>query len=167
MAPKVVSATTYRAVNDVRVVKLIIVSFLWNEKYRNGNNINLRIVTSARSAQWLLYDVNTSWIPVTYGCDTYVLWLSDGRAILSPWWRHQIETFSVLLAICAGNSPVLPVNSQHKGQWRGALMLSLICAWTNGWVNNGEAGDLRRHRIHYDVIVMSNIVCSSDAYMRR
>ena len=47
-----------------------------------------------------------------------------------------------------------PVNSPHKGQWRGALMFSLICAWTNGWVNNGEAGDLRRHRAHYDVIVM-------------
>ena len=25
-----------------------------------------------------------------------------------------------------------PVNSPHKGQWRGALMLSLICARTNG-----------------------------------
>ena len=35
---------------------------------------------------------------------------------------------------------------------------SLICAWLNGWVNNGEAGDLRRHRAHYDVIVMS-IAC--------
>ena len=23
-----------------------------------------------------------------------------------PWWRHQMETFSALLAICAGNSPV-------------------------------------------------------------
>ena len=47
-----------------------------------------------------------------------------------------------------------PVNSQHKGQWRGALMFSLICAWINGWVNNDEASDLRRHRAHYDVIVM-------------
>ena len=27
---------------------------------------------------------------------------------------------------------------------------SLICAWINGWVNNGEAGDLRRHRAQYD-----------------
>ena len=26
--------------------------------------------------------------------------------------------------------------------------------WINGWVNNPEAGDLRRHRAHYDVIVM-------------
>ena len=33
-------------------------------------------------------------------------------------------------------------------------MFSLICARTNRWVNNGEAGDLRRHRTHYDVIVM-------------
>ena len=47
-----------------------------------------------------------------------------------------------------------PVNSSHKGQWRGALMFSLICVWINGWVNNREAGDLRRHRAHYDVIVM-------------
>ena len=46
------------------------------------------------------------------------------------------------------------VNSPHKGQWRGALMFSLICAWINGWVNNGEAGNLRRHRAHYGVIVM-------------
>ena len=47
-----------------------------------------------------------------------------------------------------------PVNSPHKGQWRGALMFSLICAWINGWVNNRETGNLRRHRAHYDVIVM-------------
>ena len=47
-----------------------------------------------------------------------------------------------------------PVNSPHKGQWRGALMFSLICAWINRWVNNREAGNLRRHQAHYDVIVM-------------
>ena len=47
-----------------------------------------------------------------------------------------------------------PVNSPHKGQWRGALMFSLICVWINDWVNNSEAGDLRRYSAHYDVIVM-------------
>ena len=47
-----------------------------------------------------------------------------------------------------------PVNSPHKGQWLGALMFSLICSWINVWVNNREAGELRRHRAHYDVIVM-------------
>ena len=50
-----------------------------------------------------------------------------------------------------------PVNSPHKGQWHGALMFSLICAWINGWINNREAGDLRSHRAHYDVIVMRHI----------
>ena len=62
------------------------------------------------------------------------------------WWRNQMETFSALVALCAGNSPV----TGHKGQW----MFSLICAWINGWVNDCEAGDLRRHRAHYGVTVM-------------
>ena len=75
------------------------------------------------------------------------------RHIPCPWWRHQMETFSALLALCAGNSPV-PVNSPHKGQWRGALMFSFIYAWINDWINNREAGDLRRQRGHYDGIVM-------------
>ena len=48
------------------------------------------------------------------------------------------------------------VNSPHKGQWRGALMFSLICIWINYWVNNREAGDLRCYRAHYDVIVLSS-----------
>ena len=46
------------------------------------------------------------------------------------------------------------VNSPHKGQWRGALVFSLICTQINGRVNNREAGDLRCHRAHYNVTVM-------------
>ena len=49
-----------------------------------------------------------------------------------------------------------PVNSPHKGQCRRTLMFPLICAWINGGVNNREAGDLRHHRAHYDVIVMAS-----------
>ena len=70
-----------------------------------------------------------------------------------PWWRLQMEYFP-------RNWPFVrrihwsPVNSPHKGQWRGALMFSLICIRINGWVNNHEAGDLRRYRAHYDVTVM-------------
>ena len=48
-----------------------------------------------------------------------------------------------------------PVNSPQKGQWRGALMYSLICVWINDCVPNREAGDLRRFRAHYDVTLMS------------
>ena len=47
-----------------------------------------------------------------------------------------------------------PVNFPHKGQWRRALMFSLICVWINGWENNRGAGDFRRYRAHYDAIVM-------------
>ena len=50
-----------------------------------------------------------------------------------------------------------PVNFPHKGQWRGALMFSLIYVWINDWANNREAGDLRRQHGHYDVIVMWDI----------
>ena len=76
----------------------------------------------------------------------------------NTWWHHQIETFSALLAICTGNSP-------HKGQWRGALMFSLSCAWINGWVNNGEAGDLRRHRAHYNGTVMYQLIMAKWRHM--
>ena len=73
---------------------------------------------------------------------------------------------------CAGNSPVTagihrsPVNSPHTDQWRGAFMFSLIWAWTNGEVNNQDAGDLRRHRTHYDVTVMWLYVPNSDPVIR-
>ena len=48
-----------------------------------------------------------------------------------------------------------PLWLRHKGQWRGALMFSLICVWINDWVHNHEAADLRRYRA-YDVIIMLN-----------
>ena len=35
------------------------------------------------------------------------------------------------------------------------MFFFFICAWINHWVNNGEAGDLRRHRTHYDAIVVA------------
>ena len=63
-----------------------------------------------------------------------------------------METFSKLLAFVRGIHLSL-VDSPYKGQWRGALMFSLIYAWTNGWASNQDAGDFRRHHAHYDVIV--------------
>ena len=71
-----------------------------------------------------------------------------------PLWRHQMETFSALLAICAGNSPVTG-EFPHKGQWREALVFSLICAWLNGWIDSREVRGLRSHRANHDVIVLS------------
>ena len=59
-----------------------------------------------------------------------------------------------------------PENSLRKGQWRGALMFSLICVCLNGWVNNREAGDLRRYRAHYDVTVSGQQCTSRELYTR-
>ena len=53
------------------------------------------------------------------------------------------------------------VNSPPKGKWRGTLMFSLICTRINCWVNNREAGDLRRDLTHFDVIVMDYIHLST------
>ena len=67
-------------------------------------------------------------------------------------WKHFPRYWSFVRGIHRS-----PVNSPHKGQWRGALMFSLIYTWTHGWVNNREAGDLRRYRAHYDVIAMDEL----------
>ena len=61
-------------------------------------------------------------------------------------WKHFPRYWSFVRGIHRS-----PLNSPHKGQWRGALMFSLIWGWISDWVNNRKAGDLRRHRAHYDV----------------
>ena len=53
-----------------------------------------------------------------------------------------------------------PVNSPHKGQWRGCFLWSP--PEQNAWVNNREAGNLRRHRAHYDIIAMSTDTVKSN-----
>ena len=61
---------------------------------------------------------------------------------------------SALLAICAGNLPVTGEFPAQKPVTR-SCDVSLICVRINGWVSNREAGELRRHRAHYDVTVMN------------
>ena len=73
------------------------------------------------------------------------------------WWRHQMETFSALLALCAGNSPVTGEFPSQRPVTR-SFDASLICAWINAWVNHREAGDLKPHCAHYDVTVMVLII---------
>ena len=108
------------------------------------SNSQLYPYTSA-SIMWKIYNA-TKVVPFSIS-----QWTAQGRQLycfLISWWRHLMETFSVLLALCAGD------NSPLKGQWRGALMFPLICAWINGWVNNRDAGDLSCLRAHNDVPVM-------------
>ena len=65
-------------------------------------------------------------------------------------WKHFLRYWPFVRGIHRS-----PVNSPHKGQWRGALMFSLICVWINRWVNNRKTGYLRRYRARYDVTVMN------------
>ena len=63
-----------------------------------------------------------------------------------------METFSALLAICAGNSPVpgeFPAQRPVTRSFDVFFDLRLK--------NNREAGDLIRYRAHYDVIVMASV----------
>ena len=87
-----------------------------------------------------------------------ITWLTNFTKLLTywhnySWWRPQMETFPRYWPFVRGIHQS-PVNSPHKGQWREAFMFSLICIWINDWVNNHKAGDLRRNRARYDVIVM-------------
>ena len=67
-----------------------------------------------------------------------------------------METFSALLALCVGNSPAIgefptqrPVTRSFDDFFDLRLNKQLS--------KNHEAGDLRRHRAHYDVIVMLTV----------
>ena len=91
--------------------------------------------------QFRLYGIETIW--------ALVVWEMEGNTMTS-----SNENFFRVAGPLCGEFHWSPVNSPHNNQWHGALMFSLICAWTNGWVNNCDAGDLRRLRSHYDVTVM-------------
>ena len=75
--------------------------------------------------------------------------------IFVSWWEFSCQDlckiFMTVFMMTSSNGNIFRV-AGHL--WRGALMFSLICTWINGWVNNGEAGDLRRYHPHYDVTVM-------------
>ena len=81
----------------------------------------------------------------------YITYFSDNHDDVIKW-KHFPRNWPFVRGIHRS-----PVNSPHKGQWRGALMFSLICVWINDWVNNRETGDLGRQCGHYDVIVMTTL----------
>ena len=108
-------------------------------------NFNGFIMTFSITSHEFCYDSTV--IPLQTGHKKRLVYFICHDDIIK--WKHFPRYWSFVRGIHRS-----PVNSPHKGQWLGALMFSLICFWINSWVNNREAGDLRRHRAHYDVIVM-------------
>ena len=79
-------------------------------------------------------------------------WLLWDYCLPKTWWRHQMETFSTLLALCAGNSTVneFPAQRPVTRSFDVFFDLHLNKRLSKQW----EAGDLGRYCAHYDVIVM-------------
>ena len=119
-------------------------------------------------------------LPNSFGCEfiSFIKTLFYGGAPTSHFMEEHSSPTSIfpvfmmtssngnifrITGFCTGNSPVTtgthrsPANFPHTDRWRGAFMFSLICAWTNGWVNNQDAGDLWRH---------CNVVPNSDPVIR-
>ena len=79
-------------------------------------------------------------------------------------WNNGVRCMSFCILMTPSNGNIFHVNGPlwgestcgfpHKGQWRRALIFSFICIWTNDWANNWVVSDLRRHRTHYDVIII-------------
>ena len=93
------------------------------------------------------YGINKSFGYIFSKLCSWASWKSLHYDVIK--WKHFSRNWPYVRGIHRS-----PVNSPHKGQWCGPLMFSLIFAWINGSVNNRAAGDLRRHRAHYDVIIM-------------
>ena len=110
------------------------------------------------------YAISYETLNMRNACQGYpIVWVSQIKSILAHddviKWKH----------LCGISSVTGELPSQSQGL--RALMFSLICAEKkNGWINNREAGDLRRHRAHYDTIVMDlsrddcEYICHSSWY---
>ena len=113
-----------------------------------------------RLFRWDLHELNNNMNYIInhvkkYGClEDPTLWVLSHDDVMK--WKHFLRYWPFVRGIHRS-----PVNSPHKGRWRGALMFPLICARINSWVNNGEAGDLTHHRAYYDASVMQFMKTSS------
>ena len=86
------------------------------------------------------------------------------QLLMRTWWRHQMETISTLLALCAGDSPFTGEHPSDRPVTRSFGVF--IDVWTNGWANSLDAGDLRRHRAQYDVTVMRSLLAKCHQQQR-
>ena len=119
------------------------------------NRIKMCICNIWIISSWTLCGIGTL-LPLHWIMDHYDIIKNTFRLAMPryPWWCYQMETFSALLAICVGNSPVTGEFPAQRPVTQCFDDFFFICAWINGWVNNREAGDLRRYGTHYDVIIM-------------
>ena len=119
----------------------------------------------------------SNWNPIETLANSYLkcVLIHHASCDISSWcwwnmWRQRLrllESGQVIYRVSMPPTSLNPMMTSSNGnffaftdrrwippQRPGTRMFSLNCAWTNGWVNNRDTGDLRRHRTHYDVSVM-------------
>ena len=134
------------------------------------------------SIGWILKWTNFLWLYLLQFCRHAVhggYEFKPGCSIHFYWCTHYHRLFLVVVMMTSSNGNIYSVTGPlygnyrrippppppNKGQWHGAL-ISLICVWTYGWVNNRDAGDSRR-RAHYDVTAILSDSPHTFAHLRQ
>ena len=115
------------------------IDLIWKLRFRNIKTWSCGIQNAFSFSVTPMYGGNSK------------LWIKQSPGL---WWRHQMGTFSALLALCEWNSPVTGEFPAKRPGTRSFDFFLLIGTGTNAWVNNRDAGDLRRHSAHYDVTMI-------------
>ena len=147
--------------------------FQWKFSYLDRNSFLCVILTKGQhcvreghgSEQATEHYMNEWWSSIlTHICVTWSQYIMWPLVCVHAWWRHQMETFSALLALCAGNSPVpgefptqrpvtrgfdvyfdLRPNKRLSKQSLGWWFMTLSCPL---WRHRNGTNQLPRNRIH-------------------
>ena len=143
------------------------------ELRRHRAHYDVTVMFPSKSDTWGVFVVGTRYSTCYY---LYVATQSSPNVISTTmrWFRIILNILLTIYLGCdtmammtSSNGTVFRVTGYLSGEftghrWNPRTMVSgaeLWCflwsaPWIDGWVNNREAGDLRRHCAHYDVIVM-------------
>ena len=125
------------------------------------------------------------WLNAKINIEMWIHWYTFSRYGVNPWWRHQMETFSALLAICAGNSPVpdefpaqrpvtrsfdvffdLRLNKQlRKQSWDWWFETQSCSLWRHR--NAGLIGLLVKRQVAEEYHILCFIICHFSRYCQR
>ena len=134
----------------------------------NVSSNNDHVVAFWMVKAWACKSCDTSKSPWNGSCQWTIFGL--GNVLSSVRCQAVTSTTADFLMMTSANGNIFRVTGPLCGEFTGhpwisitkasdaeLLMFFMICAWLNGWVNNREAGDLRRHRAHYDAIVICQL----------
>ena len=138
--------------STIKIHHILSRKYIRKHHLQNGGHfLDINVLTFLVQQQyvWRTAWANTTTTDVLASCPRYhqpQYWLPSNHQYMMTSSNGNI--FRVTDPLCG------KFTGHRKGQWHGAVMFSLIYAWTNCLVNTRDAGDSRSNRVHYDVIVM-------------